>query len=552
MHFMIAQLTVHNFLLVEHAELSIDSRFIAVTGETGSGKSIFLESLYFIFGAKADADIIRLNCKEASVELTINLSKNKKLMEWCTIQEIPLDDGPFLIVWRSISNDGKSRAKLNGISVATAMLRQISELCLEFHRHTDHVLLFKPIYQLEMIDRVSDLSKPLQKYRVLFEAWQIAKQKHDKLVEQKGNQDDLIEMLTKKVYDLTEAHLELDKEALEKESFMLSEHQDGAVCLNEVHERLNQSESGILANLKKLQDILLKSSFIKNQTTYANEFQKIFQFFNELSSDVELAMNQAKFDPHRLEFIDVTLKKTRALEMKYHLDQEGLKKLLDQCNNELIQLRNIDEEIENYKKSMHNVFGECNLLSREISKIRQQSAKKMKSNVTEMLRRLGMEHATFEIQFNDVELSATGRDAIQFLISTNVGYPLQPLEDVSSSGELSRIMLSLKTILAEVLDNHLLVFDEIDANIGGQTAVLVGTYLKKLAEHYQIVCVTHLAPIASKADQHLAIRKVIKQDETVSVIEVLSKADRVKELERMLGGYNSQSVRQHAKELLSS
>lgn len=541
---MLTHLSVQNFTLVDKLELELNSGMTAITGETGAGKSILLGALSLTLGDRADADKVRSGQTKADVCATFDISKIDKAKEWLIKQE--LEVGSECLLRRVVSNDGRSRGYINGKPATLTQLKELGETLIDIHSQHAHQSLLKKANHIHLLDNFGNNQNLLIKCKQNYKHWQKLLNQFHTLKDNTAQAGARLQLLRYQVQELDELAMEANElSALEQEQIQLSNAESTLFASQQTISFCDDEEQGILHNLglaiQKLSDIPNKPETLTNaQELLVNAQIEIQEAQHELRSHID----HYELDPERLQCVESRLSSIYEVARKHRIQPETLLNLHEQLSAELSQLDLSDEQLEQLEQAAHSAFDDYICVAQELSQQRQKIAASLQKAINAQLQELSMQNARVEIaHFVHEEniaktASASGIDDIEILISTNPGLEPRSLNKVASGGELSRISLAIQVVTAKSSTIPTLVFDEVDVGIGGATADIVGQLLRKLGHQGQVICVTHLPQVASKAHEHLEARKEAFSDNTQSIITKLNSDERIQEIARMAGGIN--------------
>ncbi len=555
-------LHIKNFSIIDDANIEFGEGFNVITGETGAGKSIIIDALCLTLGERATAEAIRSGEKEAVVAAFFDISA--ELLNAATTQflkdfGINIDEG--IILKRIVSAQGKSRAFVNGSMVNVQTLSDISKSIIDVHGQYEHQSLLSADNQLDLLDAYGGLLYERQEVKNVYDSLVALKQQIAELVQQEKERAQRLDLLRFQINEIETANLGPgEEEGLTEEIRILSSAGRLAELANEAYDSLYASDLSCITKLSRILDSLRE---ISNIDSRANDAFKSLKNAPPLLEEAGYFLRDYKdslnYDPKRLEQVQERLELIKGLKRKYGNNVQEILDYRDKSVIELEALQHSEETLEGLRKELEKLKDNLTDKAKRLSKKRRSAAKKIESEVVSQLSELSMPDTRFSILITQEKGDDTadgfranqkGIDNIEFLISPNIGEALKPLSKIASGGELSRIMLALKSIIAKGDNIPVLIFDEIDAGIGGRTAETVGQKLKNLSSNHQIVCITHLPQIASYADRHFKIEKKIRKDRTIVEISKIEKDERTAEIARMLGGEISEVSLKHAKEML--
>lgn len=551
---MLESLRVKNFALIEEAEVEFKDGLNVLTGETGAGKSILIGSINLALGAKADKDLIRTGEEYAYVEL-IFFTKDEKIVSKAKEMDIFPEDDRFIIS-RKISQN-KSVSKINGETVTVKQIKELAELLLDMHGQHEHQSLLKESKQKEILDTYCG-DEVFQLKDKLKEVYKEYKEVCAKVKDQ--SQD---EVTRKKELSLAEFEYQEIEEAKLSigEDDELENTYKKMVNSKKIMESLNMAaaytgndgDNGA-GNLigRAIRELKAVESFDEEVSNLSSQLMEIEDYLSDFSRSMHSYMQTMEFDESDFKQTEDRLNVLNYLKAKYGSSIERVLEHQKECEELIDRLSNYEIYQEKLLKEQKKLHKEVLELCNKISKIRKQYALKLEEEIKTALLELNFLQVQFSVLVNGIEdkISKDGFDSVEMVISTNPGEKLRPLANVVSGGELSRIMLAIKTVLASKDEIDTLVFDEIDTGISGKTAWMVSEKMGKLAKSHQLLCITHLPQIAARANAHLLIEKSITNDATVTGISLLSEEDSVEELARMLGGMSvTEAVRNNAIEM---
>ncbi len=543
---MLKELRIKNLAIIDDLKIRFETGLNVLTGETGAGKSIIVDALGLALGERAQTGMIKSGKDEASVEAFFEVSEHPALREMGIISE----DG--IVIRRNISSSGKSRAYINDSLVSIQSLSAIGKTLVDMHGQHEHQSLLSTDNQRTLLDFYGKLHDKRAEVEAVFHEVQSLKKELGKLKENVKERMQRIDLLSFQINEIDSASLKKgEKEALEEERVILSN-------LNKLNELVETAYTMLYASegacTEKLDSVISKLREMAAIDPSINETLGLLESAKPLLEDGAVSLRGFKekydLDPKRLESIEERLETIKKLEKKYGDGADSIISYRDEAEKELSTLKHSDEKIDMLESRLREREEKLLNAAAHLSEKRKQTAKDISKAVEKILKELAFEKAGFRVDVRQSPLSSTGIDIIEFLFSANPGEPLKPLAKVASGGELSRIMLALKNILADVDSIPVLIFDEIDAGIGGKTAESVGIKLKRLSKTHQVICTTHLPQIASAADFHIMTEKSQTKDSTSVKIKELTPDERMAEIARMLSGKITDVSLKHAGELL--
>ena len=557
---MLEELHVHNYAIIDKLQVRFTSGLNILSGETGAGKSILVGALGLLLGDKTDTSIIRSGAEETTVSGIVSVPGNAEAAQWLAAHGIEAEEGA-VILRRMLKSNGRGSLFIQSTPVTRADLHEFSTLLFDLHGQHEHQSLLDLENHRKLVDRWSGTEQLAERFHALYASLASLRERLSKLVGDERERLRRIDLLTYAVTEIKSLDPKPgEEEELEKELAILVHHEKLFTLLEEVHSQTAESAGGVLASLRKsrhaMDEILgIDSSLSK----LSHQLEDAFYEIEDFSENIRQYKSRADFSPGRLDDVQSRLSSIRALEKKYG---DTIEAVLEYCRTgeqELAGMENWEQEKKNLETDISRTEKEITEVARELSEKRKAASQVLQKKIEQELRELGMLKVSFRVLIADaarpdgtVVLTPWGRDSIEFVISPNLGEPFKRLRSIASGGELSRVMLAIKGVLAESDHVSTLIFDEVDAGIGGEVALSVGQRLSAISRHKQVLSITHLATIAVRADNHLKIEKVTQGGRTVTKVERVTGAARREEIARMLAGDRKGELSlQHAGELLS-
>lgn len=552
---MLYSLHVKDLALIKEQEIEFTKGLNVLTGETGAGKSVLIGSVNLALGSKADKDLIRTGAEYALVELTFFVD-NEKTKDKIKEMDLPIEEDGTVILSRKIM-DGRSICKVGGENVTVRQLRELGELLINIHGQNDNQTLLQRKKHLDILDSFIGKSV-IEEKKKLKEVW-----KRHEDIKAKLDETDMDEATRKREQDLASFELEEienaglkegEDEELEARYRRMANSLKITEAAGEAKELLF-GEEGVSASdaiSSALQRLIAVSSYDENVKEVSNQLGDIDNLMTDLGHSLSAYLSDLEFDDEEYNDTENRLDLINHLKDKYGNSIEDILKYAEEKQRQLDILSNLEEEREKLKKELNASLEEAKKICARISDIRKKNAKVLAAQMKQALIDLNFLDVQFRIDVIPMEdhITSGGYDEAIFMISTNPGEELRPLSEIASGGELSRIMLALKTVFADQDDIASLIFDEIDTGISGVTAWKVSEKLGKLASNHQIICITHLPQIAAMYDRHFLIKKGLSDSRTITSISKLSDDESIDELGRMLGaGEVTDAVRQNAREM---
>ena len=552
---MIEELSIQNVALIDQMQLQFLSGFNALTGETGAGKSVILKSLGLAIGERGSADLVQQGQSHAQSQIAFGLPENHDTWDLLGQANQVFDTSEPLIISRQISAGGRSRSDVNGQLMTLTQIKQVSEILIDIHGQHQHQSLFRKETHLNLLDQFANLLNDRSKIeieynRILQIRRQIAnlEQKLDKAKQEK-------ELLEFQISELDQANLQIDEEeTLETQHRLLSNAESLFESTSQVYTDLYRGGEVKAPALDILKEVVRDLSKIGQMDQKLEKAHKLLESavyeIEDIAFQIRDYNQEIEFNSIKLGEIEDRIDQLKRLKRKYGNTIEEVIAFHQSAKQKLEDTDTQSHQLDQLKKQLSSTTNKTQELAGSLSVKRQRAAKKLDSLIEKELHTLGMQKAVFQVRWNQAELNSDGIDEIEFLISTNVGTELKPLTKIASGGEISRVMLAMKTVLAQTDQIPTLIFDEIDVGIGGHTANIVGKKLKELSKFCQVICITHLPQIACLADRHFRVDKRVRNKQTVITAYQLTEEDRVSELARMQGDKTAQAAMAYARELL--
>lgn len=550
---MLTSLSIKNFALIEQLEMNFSNQFSIITGETGAGKSILLGALGLVLGKRADLTSLKDKEQKCVIEAHFQIDKYN-LKDFFT--ENDLDYEPMTIIRREILPSGKSRAFINDSPVNLTELQDLGEFLIDIHSQHQTQELSNETYQIEILDAIANHQIILSEYKQQLSKYKSVKNELKKLKEEKENlakESDyntflLEELLTANLKEGEQADLEAELEKLSNVEF-IKENLDKSLALAE------EEQIGIITTLKEVKLSMHKIASLS--TDFNDLYERISSIlieFDDVLSELNSQSEKLVNDPERLELVNQKLQVIYNLQKKHNVTTvEELLLIQNDLDNKVVLADDLDSHIGKLELQLNELVLHLDNLALKISENRKNAVPVLTDQITAILSQLGMPNArfNFEITTSDSYL-ISGKDVIQLLFSANRGTDFGLLKKVASGGEMSRIMLAVKSILANYSKLPTIIFDEIDTGVSGEIAHKMGDIMKGMSNQMQVFAITHLPQIAAKGHQHYKVFKSIQGDNTISELQLLSNEERITEIAEMLSGKNiSQSALTHAKALLN-
>jgi DNA repair protein RecN (Recombination protein N) len=550
---MLSFIKIRNLALVEDVTWELGRGLVGVTGETGAGKSIIVGALKLILGERADRSLIRTGQEQCSVEASFQLTDAAPIapiLEDAGVE--PCEDGT-LLVKRVVSSSGTNKQFINGSATTTQVLKAVGEFLVDLHGPHDHQSLHSQERQLEMLDKYAGCDTALNGYRAAWRQWRAAVTELEDLVTSERASQQQIDMLKFQIKEISAARLKPaeDVQLESRHSLVANSARLSELC-SEIVERLGEGKGSILSELREVARMVHELERIDPESSKLFEdFEGAVIVLREMESSVRDYAGDLELDPKEFAALEQRMAVIQQLRRKYAPTVDGMLAHLTECEAKLAKMEGRADEIVRLEDAVLKQRAEAEKLAKALSKKRAEGAPKLAKEVAKHLADLGFKQSVFEVQLLPLnEPQREGMEAVDFLFAPNPGEPLKPLRLTASSGEMSRVLLAVKSALAKQDSVDLLVFDEIDANVGGNIAEAVGRKMAAIGHARQVIAITHFPQVASLAASHFVVTKEVEANRTKSSIRQIEAEERIDELARMLGG-KRESAREHARSLLA-
>lgn len=547
---MLKQLSINSFTLISQAEIPFRNGFTAITGETGAGKSVLLKALRIVCGDKAQAALVRSGEEKATVEAIFDIANEPQVKK--VLDELEIDTDDELIIRREVLENGKGRARVNGCVVSLSDLQRLGEELIQMHGQSEQLMLRDTRTHAQMLDDYSGNADLLSEYGVHWDEWNKIQAKIEETENRAKNLAVQKDFLKFQYDELTKASLrEGEEEELEEKVNAASKSESEHRYLNEIQGMLG-NENGLLDQVQILQSKM--RALAAKLPQYENDLKSLEEVadpFEGICKDLlrlhpSKAMSEAEIDKANSRIALI-----QKLKRKYRTDVTGLVALTEQRKGELESLENLDADLEELARQASKAHANLETIATTLTERRTDAAKRFDGAVESILHDLGMPKAIFKTSIQQQPLGPSGADRIEFLLAPNMGEGERSLQKAVSGGELSRVLLAIKSVMADLDRVPLLIFDEVDSGISGEVGNKIGEALSNLGRHHQVLTITHLHQVASRAQNQLAVSKKEEDGRTFTSVKELDYEGRVKELVRMLGG-ESETVWEHARHLLEA
>ena len=551
---MLRSLQIRNFAIIDEIDITFNDDMTVLTGETGAGKSILIDALSLVLGERGSSNLIRNKEKRAEYTAEFEITKNSHALNW--LIDKSLDNENECILRRTISPDGKSRSFINGNTVNLQSLKSLGDLLVDIHGQHFHQSLCKKNVQRDLLDHFGGLSVTKNKIKRIFNVWKELSDQLSKMIEGNTNKEDRIDLLSFQLKELDElALMSGEYDSLNSEFKKISNIEKINKGINSLIDCLQSNE---ITNVEQMLNDSIKN--IDTLATFDNSLEETKNLLSEAEINVSEAIGNLSrygesidYDNQKSREIEERINTIISLSRKHRADPDELIDTKIQIEKELNALNNSQSSIDEAERHLSGLRNKYDDLASELTKKRSDSAKQLSRLVANSMNELGMAGGVFEAEITaSNNISQHGIDDITFHISANPGQKPQPLSNIASGGELSRMSLAIQVITSNGTNIPSMIFDEVDSGIGGAIAEVVGNKLKDLGQNKQVLCVTHLAQVASKGKSHLRINKLTDNKKTKIYATQLNPDERIEEIARMIGGIElTEKTREYAKEMLA-
>lgn len=535
---MLSKLSIQNYAIIDELEIDFSTHLNILTGETGAGKSIIVGALGLILGQRADSATLMNREKKCIIEGVFKNRDNDEEIERF-LRDNELDAQDELVVRREIAPNGKSRAFVNDTPVNLGQLQQITSLLVDLHQQFDTLEIGESDFQREVLDALAGNFSVLKEYKHLFTQAQSSRVRFENLKSQKTQFDKEFDYNQFQFNELDEANFkENELEDIETELKMLTNAEGIKNVLAKAYYELEESEEPLIRQLKSLCSQLQNFAELHpHLPELVKRLESAYIELQDIADETDRIHNDINYDADTIDKMNERLSIGYRLLKKHGVKTTAeLLKIKSNLEQKLQAVLNIDEEIKRVEKEYTELLEKADVLAEKISLARKERVKPLEQKVTSMLHQVGMPNARLKVDVTKVSLNATGVDNVEFLFDANKKEQFQPLRKVASGGELSRLMLCIKSLVAQSINLPTLIFDEIDTGISGEAAKQVGVIMKELAQKRQVICITHQPQIAGKADAHFFVHKAVQNDAITTRVKQLSTDERIVAIAKMLSG----------------
>lgn len=551
---MLKHISVQNYALIDKLEVEFTDGLTIITGETGAGKSILLGALGLIAGSRADTQALQDKTKKCVVEASFNI-KGYSLKEFFTANELDYD--VTTSIRREINPEGKSRAFINDTPVTLNQLKELAEYLIDIHSQHQTLTLNGSAFQLSVVDAFADHSSNLEEYAEGFKKYKFLEKQLKELTEKESQAKKDLDYFQFQFNELEDANLKADQQlAMEQELETLNNAEDIKSNLSKAAYGLSGGEQNLLSSLNEIKIILAGMAKFKPEISeLSSRLSSAYIELKDITNELESLEQEIVYDPKQIEALTQKIDAVYRLQLKHQVKTiEELIAIKDDLSNKLLDFNSLEAEIEKVNKELNTLQKSLMVLAKKMSASRKKSIPKIQKEIAFLLSSLSMPNAQLKVEHTESEmLTANGLDKVSFLFSANKGSDFKELNKVASGGELSRLMLSIKSLIAQLTALPTIIFDEIDTGVSGDVADKVGSIMNKMANKMQVITITHLPQIASKGKSHLFVYKEDKNNKTFSNIKKLTAEERIQEVAKMLStGLPTAAAISNAKELLKT
>lgn len=555
---MLQEISIKNFAIIENLQVRFEDGMTVLTGETGAGKSIIIDAVGLLAGGRGSADLIRHGEDKTILQGLFHMPSSKKLR--ATMEDYGIEaDEDHVILQRELSRSGKNVARVNGSIVTVSILREIASHLIDIHGQNEHQELMDASRHLQLLDRFAGdaVNEKIKEYHQQFEVYQKVKKELSDLQTDEQQNIQRIDLLTFQINEIDQANLQDDKEEerLLEERLLLTNYQRIMEGLTNAYQTLQGMEGNAMDQISVAMESLEKiQSFSPSYEEFYTHVSEAYYLLEDSVSAIRDEIDELSYDEGRLNEVELRLEIIHQLKRKYGESIKEIKEYFDQISMELDKISHKESYVEKLTKQ----YKQAEIILLEVGKDltiqRKAAALKLEEAIQQQLQELYMEKAKFQVNFlNDgkPEVHEYGLDRIEFYISTNIGEPFKPLARIASGGELSRMMLALKTIFTQKRGITSIIFDEVDTGVSGRVAQAIANKIHLVSLHSQVLCITHLPQVAAMADHHFYIEKEVINNRTITHVDRIVAETRVNEVARMLAGTDVTELSiAHAHELL--
>lgn len=550
---MLLEISIKNFAIIEEISLTFENGMTVLTGETGAGKSIIIDAMNLMLGARASLDVIRHGANKAEIEGLFSVGENPALTQ--ILEENGIDVTEELIIRRDILQNGRSIGRINGQMVNLTTLRAVGQYLVDIHGQHDQEELMKPNMHIRMLDEFGNeqFADVKKHYQELFESY---RQLRKRVVTKQKNEQEYkarIEMLEFQIAEIEAAALKAgEDQALNQKRDKLLNHKNIADTLTNAYVMLDDEEFSSLSNIRSaMNDLMTLEEFDADYKEMSANVSEAYYILEEVTKHLGDVIDDLDFDAGSLQQIEARLEVIYSITRKYGGSVDDVLEYYDNITKEYNLLTGNDESSDDMEKALKRLEKELIVAAEELSQERHALAKDLEAEIKQELADLYMEKADFQVQFTKGKFNRDGNEAVEFYISTNPGEGFKPLVKVASGGEISRLMLAIKSAFSRKEDKTSIVFDEVDTGVSGRVAQAIAQKIYKIGSNGQVLAISHLPQVIAIADYQFFIEKRSDENTTVSTVRLLTEEERVEEIAKMLAGSDiTEMAREQARELL--
>ncbi|WP_071395709.1 DNA repair protein RecN [Bacillus tuaregi] len=553
---MLSEISIKNFAIIEALSISFEKGLTVLTGETGAGKSIIIDAIHLLVGGRGSSDFVRHGEARAEIEGLFQIEKPTHPI-YIKASEFGIEiEDEMIVLRREISKSGKSVCRINGKLVTIAILREIGGTLVDIHGQHEHQELMDEARHLSLLDQYgkNEIASAIEEYGAIYHAYEQTARKLKSLNENEQQMAHRVDLIQFQLSEIQQANLKLNEdEALLEEKKRLSNFE-------RIYEAVHSGYNALQGEQKGLDWISLVMSQVEDAAALNPDYKELsesiansYYVLEDAAKSLRSELDNLEFDPERLNIIEDRLNEMNQLKRKYGHSIEAILEYGAKIEEELEKLQNKETHIDQLQKELQSLKKDLLIEGNELSSLRKKFAQELTDSIHAELQELYMQKTVFEVRFESGEkfITKTGLDDVEFYISTNPGEPLKPLSKIASGGELSRIMLALKSIFSKHQEVTSIIFDEVDTGVSGRVAQAIAEKIHHVSIDSQVLCISHLPQVAAMADTHLYITKEMKDGRTKTKVTPLSEEDKIKEIGRMISGAEiTDLTKEHAKELL--
>ncbi len=550
---MLQSLRVKNLALVDQAEVEFSSGLNVITGETGAGKSILVGALGLVLGQRADRSVIRTGESSCSIEAVFHLPDPRAVDAILERAGLPPCEENQLIVRRVVREAGSSQNHINDAGVTLQVLKELGRFLVDMHGPHDHQSLFDPEFQRDLLDAFGGLQSERASYEMAYAEWRDILKRCEALSGPEAGVAEQIDFLSFRVKEIEDAALSVEEELEVTQEHQMQAHaqqiqEAGQTALQALSEDEASAFPALVAAQRALSEL---TAYVPEAEDWLQEAREVAARVQALQREISARISAVEVEPARLQWLDQRLAVYERMKRKYGPDVTDVLRTLEEGRQRLEDLQSRGERLAALQEEASRQEQRVREAGAVLSRKRGKAGEKLGKAIVGHLHTLGLAHAAFAVDLRPTDPGPAGLDEVEFGFAPNPGEAMRPLRAIASSGEISRVMLAAKVVLAEMDRIPVLVFDEIDANVGGEMGNVIGRKLATLAERRQVLCITHLPQVAAHGPHHFAVSKRVEKGRTFTRVQALSKTERLAELARMLGGdLESRATRRHAEEML--